>query len=59
MPQDKHPYIMILGLRAEGHFADRQFSIIHTLKDADPEGIFKEYRQACFYSSLLNHDPIL
>ena len=49
MPQDKLPYIIILGFRAKGHFADGQFPIIHTLKDANPEGAFKEYRQACFH----------
>ena len=42
MPQDKFPYVIILGLCAKGHFADGKFSIIHTLKDANPEGIFKE-----------------
>ena len=51
MPQDKLPYIIILGLRAKGHFAHRQFSVVNTLKDADPEGFFKEYRQACFHDS--------
>ena len=51
MPQDKLPYVIILGFRAKGHFAHRQFSVVNTLKDADPEGFFKEYRQACFHDS--------
>ena len=52
MPQDKLPYIINLGFRAKGHFAHRQFSVVNTLKDADPEGFFKEYRQACFHDSV-------
>ena len=46
MPQDEFPHVVILGFRAEGHFAYRQFSVVDTLKDADPEGIFKKHRQA-------------
>lgn len=46
MLQDEFPYIAISGLSAKGDFADRQLSLICTFKDAYPERVFKEYRQA-------------
>ena len=52
MPQDKVPYIIILGFRAKGHFADGQFPLIHTLKDANPEWIIKKHCQACSHDAL-------
>ena len=41
--------LIIFWLRPEGHFADGQLSIFYTLKDADQERIFKEYRQTRFH----------
>jgi len=52
MPQDKLPYIIILGFRAKGHFADGQFPLIHTLKNANPEWIIKKHCQACSHDAL-------
>ena len=46
MLQDEFPYIAISGLSTKGDLADCQLSRICTLKDAYPERVFKEYRQA-------------
>ena len=59
MPQDKLLYIIILGLCAKGHFAYRQLSFVDTLKYANPEGVFKEYRQAYSHASLPTHITLL
>ena len=40
--QDVIQNLIILWFRAEGYFADRQLSILDTLKDANPEGFFEE-----------------
>ena len=43
--QDVIPDLIIFWFRPEGHFTDRQLSILDTFKNTDPERIFKEYRQ--------------
>ena len=43
--KDVIPDLIIFWLRPEGHFTDGQLSILDSFKDADPERIFKEYRQ--------------
>ena len=47
--KDVIPDLIIFWLRPEGHFTDGQLSILDPFKDADPERIFKEYRQTCFH----------
>ena len=47
--QDVIPDLIIFWLRPEGHFTDGQLSILDPFKDADPERIFKEYRQTRFH----------
>ena len=47
--QDVIPDLIIFWLRPEGHFTDGQLSILDSFKDADPERIFKEYRQTRFH----------
>ena len=47
--QDVIPDLIIFWFRTEGHFTDRQLSILDTLKDANPEGVFEEHGQTRFH----------
>jgi len=52
--QDEIQDIIIFRLRPEGHFTDRQLSILYTFKDANPERILEEHGQTCFHFSRLH-----
>jgi len=52
--QDKIQDIIIFRLRSEGHFTDRQLSILDTFKDTNPKRILEEYGQTRFHFSGLH-----
>ena len=52
--QDEIQDIIIFRLRPEGHFTDRQLSILDTFKDTNPEWFFEEHGQTCFHLSRLH-----
>ena len=47
--KDKIPNLIVFRFRSKSNFADRQFPVTDTFKDACPEWIFEKYSQTCFH----------